>query len=64
MAVYSPNTHTDIWKYMLKRVACVAYCPKSAAQRVLYQSHGLIWESITDCPKSVAQRVLKINALG
>ena len=40
-------------KYMRKRVACVAYCPKSVAQhvqRVLDQSRGLIWEIITAWP--------------
>ena len=46
---------------MLKRVACVAYCPKSVtqhAQRALDQSHGLIF--YYNClPKYVAKRVLK-----
>ena len=52
---------------MVKKVPCVAYCPMSVAQhaqRVLDQSHVLIWEIITGCPIGyVAKRVLNIKEL-
>ena len=55
-------------KYMLlKRVACVAYCPNSVAQhapRVLDQSDTCVdLENYNWLPKYVAKRVLKIKEL-
>ena len=52
---------------LLKRVACVAYCPNSVAQydqRVLDQSHtGVDLGNYNWLPKYVAKRVLKIKEL-
>ena len=66
IAVYSPNK--CIGKYMLlKRVACVAYCPNSVAQHapmVLDQSDTCVdLENYNWLPKYVAKRVLKIKEL-
>ena len=52
---------------LLKRVACVSYCPNSVtqhAQRVLHQSHTCVdLGNYNWLPKYVAKRVLKIKEL-
>ena len=52
---------------LLKRVACVAYCPNFVAQhaqRVLDQSHTFVdLGNYNWLPKYVAKRVLKIKEL-